>query len=158
MDKKRESSKEITNVSKSETPFKTARDMLSWNTVNYSEKLINKICEDVLEWSRRDDAEDMLSFFRIYGIPRQKYYFLKKRNDNLSQVHEIVLDNIGERLQKKARYKDFNWDNKAVIPVLKIYHPDWRQVWEEDQEAQAKLNEAVEIHMKTYHDQNNKPG
>jgi hypothetical protein len=60
-----------------------------------------------------------------------------------------------------AIHKDKNCDGKYVAYDLRAYNPSWQEIYKQDEESKRQLNnmiqEAVEIHMKTYNDQDNKP-
>lgn len=122
------------------SPYKDLKDMLSWRNHDPGTKFIEAMCEDYLEWAQKPDSTDLLDFRHSYGIPSRTFADQMKKYDKLRDTHEFVREILGSRRQKMAMYKKYECDPKTIHRTLHIYHPDWRQAVQEENDFRASMS------------------
>lgn len=129
-----EPSKYKISSSKSGSPLNSFKDFMSHDSGYTTEKEVNNLCQDLIEWAQREDAETFLGFYKFYGIPRTTFDNRVHAWPQLSKAKEIARDMIAERLQRKSFHKEYECDFKVVQPIMRMYHHEYQDAWKEEQE------------------------
>lgn len=119
-------------------PLNSYKDFRAHKAADITEKEIDALCDDLVEWAKREDAETFLGFYKFYGLSRDTMDKRIARWPQLAEAKEIARDIIAERLQRKSFHKDYNCDFKAIQPVIRVYHHEYQEVWKEDQELKKE--------------------
>jgi len=93
----------------------------------------------ILEWSERDDAWDLLSFYNEAGLLKRTFEKWRTKYEILEDAVDLVKQRIGERRQRKATFKEYEVNLQMVTPTLRFYHPDWQKELDDDKKFKTDL-------------------
>lgn len=147
--KKRTSRKKTRNTSNNynELSFSRAtradyRTVLSWRERGLNPQSKEAFMQEYHEWAEQPSSIDFLDFLHNHGVPHRTFLDWTNRYDDLKDLHQDVKTKIGARRQKIAFFpKSHEADSAAIQKTLRNYHPDWREVYDED--AKNKEKEAT---------------
>lgn len=126
------------------TGYQTLQDILSMRDTGHGQKFINGLSEELLSWGKKETSTDMLDFHHSFGIPRSSFHVYLKKYPDLKYVYHLVLEMLGSRRQKLAMYKELGCDAKVILSTLRLYHPDWEQVTQEELSIKRELRQEEE--------------
>ena len=132
-------SKKKTFLSFSRATRNDYRSVLSWR-----ERGLNKQCKEVLmqeysEWADNDESIDYLDFLHGIGVPFNTFCDWYQRNADLKELHIHIKQIIGSRRQKLAFFpKKSGADSGTIRTTLRQFHPDWREIHDEDVKNKEK--------------------
>ena len=146
---------------KMRTGYSEAKNALSWRQYNPGKKFIEKLCEEIYEWAKLETSTDFLQFYFSWGIPSQTFHKYRKKNKDLDFIHGLVKEILGWRRQKLATHKKYECNFSVILQTLRMFHPDWAQVHEEDKDFKLSLSKDeqnqkptnITVVMKSYEDE-----
>jgi len=95
--------------------------------------------QEYAEWASLEDSIDYLDFLHGIGVPYNTFIDWYQRNVDLKELHIHVKQIIGSRRQKMAFFaKEHGADAGTIRTTLRNYHPDWREIHDEDQKDREK--------------------
>lgn len=119
--------------------YKTYKD---WCKTKIGEVNIESICQLLYKWSLSEKSLDFLQFYKETGIARGTFQDWKDKYPTLKDTYEHVKDIIAERRQRFAIFKKYGTEPTTLFKTMRLYHHEWKQVYEEDQ-AHKKDQDAI---------------
>lgn len=111
-----------------------------------SEKEINALAYEMLEWCFTDDAEVIEDFPIMKGITPSRFWKLADSNELFAEALEIALEAIGSKLQKGARNR--KWDRESIFKVFSQYNGKYKEQLMERFKAEKKESfEKIAVYM-----------
>ena len=120
------------NHANTEGPFKDFRSMYSWRERDLGEHYINNLIDDLSDWCKKEDSFEMGDFFDEQGILDGTFHKQKEKFPELKAAYIYARSVIGRRRQRMSFLKKYNANYQAILPTLRIYHQDWRDIYDED--------------------------
>lgn len=150
--KKVESSTNLLKLATRVSPYRTAKEVLSWRQLIPNPAFYEHLSDHLLEWVELETSISITEFLYGYGMSWQTFNRWVKTDENLKEVYDIVREKIGSRREQLAIYKDHNCDANTLQKTLRNYDPEWRAIYNEDiankkaiaQENQSKIT-VIEI-------------
>ena len=101
------------------------------------------LMEEYYEWAFKPKSLDYLDFLNERSIPLETFQDWCRKHADLKEVHEAVKTILGVRFQLIARFpKDYNANPDPFEKVLRFYHPNRRDLRDEEDAARTKNTEA----------------
>ncbi len=101
------------------------------------------LMEEYYEWAFKPKSLDYLDFLNERSIPLETFQDWCRKHADLKEVHEAVKLFLGARFQLIARFpKQYNANPDPFERILRFYHPDWRDLRDEEDAARTKNTEA----------------
>jgi|SRR5277367_2513275 len=101
----------------------------------------NWIMEKLELWSLKDTSINFFDFLDEFGVPESTYYDMLAREADLKELHSRAKQRIGSRREKMAIYKYNECNERTLHYTLRVYHEDWKKVYEEDRDNRKELAE-----------------
>ena len=127
-------------IAKTRTEYNKARDVLSWRTCGLDKTFVERLCDELYEWGKRRTSINLLDFYHSWGMPKQTFHDYMNKHADIKFIHEIVKEMIGSRREKLAMFKKYECNEKTIHRTLHLYHPDWKQVNEEEKDFKLSLS------------------
>ena len=92
--------------------FASSKAFFAYKHIPMNDLMLERLCDDLLEWYKNNTNVRAISGFYIQrGINPKIYYDLVKKHENLKEIHDFVLQCIGERLWEDAldKKKGMEW-------------------------------------------------
>ena len=147
--KKRQSGKKTRDTSRKPNEMTISRasrgdyrSVLSWRQRGLTTQAKEGLMQEYHEWSEQPNSIDFLDFLHDHGIPYNTFCDWFNKHADLKELHATVKTKIGARRQRIAFFpKTHEADSQALQKTLRLYHPDWRESYDED--AKNKEKEAA---------------
>jgi hypothetical protein len=122
--------------------YDTAKDALAMRDIAFGPEFLNVVCEELLEWGKLDTSTDMLDFYHSYGMPSTTFHAYRNKYADLDHIHSMVKEMVGTRRQKLAVHKLFECDPSTIAKTLRLFHPDWRNAYQEEADLRKEMKAA----------------
>ena len=149
-----------TTIKTSPQPIKRsymeAREAFNYRMQSNNSGLEERIADDFLEWASENTQTgrktDMHEFFLLYGMPYTTWRSIYERNEYAKEANDAIRLMFGVRDKKLALDTDNKIDTGTIHRTLKLYHPDWKSVDDQDHDRkkELKLLEAKEPERPTF--------
>ena len=88
-----------------------------------------------------ETALQLFQWYKSVGISRDMWEEVVQKNMEAKATHEQVKETIANRREMLCWFsKDSGVDPKSMSHTLRLHHPEWRQVYEEDKEARKDIS------------------
>jgi len=115
------------------------RSVLSWRERGLTPESKDAFMQEYNEWSEQPSSLDFLDFLHDHGVPYSTFCDWFNKYADLKELHQHVKAKIGARRQKMAFFpKTHEADSAAIQKTLRLYHPDWRDTYDEDAKNKEK--------------------
>lgn len=123
----------------------TYTDLYTWRKTPVSERMIEKIANDLVKWAAADDIKSprkkplfIREFFSSRGIPTTTYEDWLKRSPSLKLAHREALYLLGTHRERGAILKDYD------AGMIKWRQHDYDPAWKKDEEWRAKIKQEAD--------------
>lgn len=126
--------KKSKNSDNNKLPFKSTKivdyytDMFFLKEKPVSEAFIERLAQEMIDWSKEDDALRITQFFNKRGIPNPMLYRWMEKYPFFKQAHEYVMAVIADRRDVGAITRKY--DGNYIDKSLGMYDPEYRKYME----------------------------
>jgi len=108
---------------------------------------IQRIAQELLDWSMKDDSIVFRDFYDNKGIPEDAYYRWVRTHETLGAAHRLAKGRVGSRREKGALTRKF--DSSFIANSMPIYDQEWKDLlaWKASLKEQTSANAPVTINL-----------
>lgn len=108
---------------------------------------IQRMAQEVLEWSLKEDSIVFRDFYDNKNIPEETYYRWVAKFPDLKAAHTIAKGRIGSRREKGALIRKY--DPSFITNSMPIYDQEWKDLlsWKASLKEQTSTNAPVTINL-----------
>lgn len=136
MSKSTNNTNKTVRTKKNVSLFKDSKTFFAYRHIPMNEVMVTRLQDDLLQWYyRHPNARGISKFYIERGIDPKTYYRLIDKHNDLKEIHEFILQCIGERLWEDAL------DKKKGMEWAAARYRLWRcgKEFKEDAEFNAAL-------------------
>jgi len=111
-----------------------------------SEQGLSRLGEQLIEWSRSEDALVLEDFFRERGIHDTTYRQWKERNTLFRLRYETARGNLGSRREKGAINRTYS--ERLIMNTMPRFDPAWKELEEWRSSLRSKEQAAGKADVK----------
>lgn len=122
-------------------------DLQGFKLKPVTEATIDRISQELLEWSKREDSIVFRDFYDDKGIPEDAYYRWVRTHQQLKAAHAIAKGRVGSRREKGALIRKY--DPSFITNSMPMYDQEWKDLlsWKASLKEQSSSNAPVTINL-----------
>lgn len=100
-------------------------DCFSFKMKPITRAFIDRLCVEINEWSKKDEALVLRDFWDAKDIPEDAFYRWARTYPEFRAAVDIAKGRIGSRREKSALVRKF--DPGLVLTSMPMYDPTWKE-------------------------------
>jgi hypothetical protein len=117
--------KASSKIDEKSTWLEDYRDLNTFKIKPINKHFIERLAEELIKWSRREESWCYQEFYTSRGIHRAQYYKWLDNHIELREAHDLAKEIIG--IRRETRLAD---DPSSVKSMMPMYSPDWKEMEE----------------------------
>lgn len=112
-------------------------DLQSFRLKPITQASIERIANELIEWSAKEDSIVFRDFYDDKYIPENVYYSWLKKYPELQAAHTLAKGRIGSRREKGALMRKY--DGSLIVNSMPMYDNEWKEMvaWKSSLKDQA---------------------